>query len=164
MNLKIPWAFIRSRAHLTWREVEFGLQNGWLTDEAAIDIAISHVTASDDSPDVVELASVLPHERCKVPEIVRRLTKRGPECSKDKWLFLLLAWLYEHRDDIEEPLGGVEELYADFDYPEEMASFVRYMPPQDPSRVGESYLFDAWRRYLDVAGHNYAPNQGDGSN
>lgn len=158
MDIKIPSTFIRPRAHLTWREVEFGLQNGWLTDEAAIDLSIDRVTAGDDSPEVVELASVLLHEKYQVPQIVRRLAERDPECSKDKWLFLLLAWLYEHRDTVEEPLSVVEELYADFDYPEEMASFVRYMPPQDPSRVGESYLLDAWRRYLETAGRNFASN------
>ena len=158
MNFKITSTFIRARSHLTWREVEFGLQNGWLTDEGAIDLAIECVTAGDDSPDVVELASVLPHDKYKVPEIVRRLAERDPECSKDKWLFLLLAWLYEHRDTIEEPLAIVEELYADFDYPEEIATFVRYMPPQDPSRVGELYLLDAWRRYLETAGRTYASN------
>lgn len=164
MNFQIPSTFIRSRSHLTWREVEFGLQNGWLRDGTAIDLAIHRVAAGDDSPDVVELASVLLHEKYKVPQILRRLAERDPEYSKDKWLFLLLAWLYEHRDAVEEPLAVVEELYADFDYPEEMASFVRYMPPQDPSRVGEPYLLDAWRRYLETAGRSYAPKGVKGEN
>jgi hypothetical protein len=158
MNFKIPMAFIRPRSRLTWREVEFGLENGWLSDDAAIDLAIDRVTAGDDSRDVVELASVLPHEKYKIPQIVRRLAERDPRCSKDKWLFLLLAWLYEHRKIVEEPLAVIEQLYADFGYPEEIASFVRYMPAQDPSRVGEPYLLDAWRRYLDTVGRDYAPN------
>jgi hypothetical protein len=71
-------------------------------------------------------------------------------------LFLLLAWLYENRGKVQDPLGLVEELYADFDYPEQIAGFVRYMPPQDPSRVGDSYLVENWRRYLDTAGRMYA--------
>ncbi|HJQ35809.1 MAG TPA: DUF2247 family protein [Thermoanaerobaculia bacterium] len=159
MDFKIPSTFIRRRCHLTWHEVEFGLQNGWLTDDAAIDLAIDRVTAGDESADVVALASVLPHEKDKAPQIIRRLAERDPECSNEKWLFLLLAWLYEHRDSIDEPLAVVEQLYADFDYPEAMAGFVRYMPPQDPARVGEPYLLDAWRRFLDTVGRNYAPNQ-----
>ena len=157
MNFEIPLTFIRSRSHLTWREVEFGLQHGWLSDDTAIDLGIDRVTAGDDSPDVVELASVLPREKYKVSQIVRRLAERDPECSRDKWLFLLLAWLYEHRETVEDPLAVVEQLYADFGYPEEIAGFVRYMPAQDPSRVGEPYLFDAWQRYLDTVARNYAP-------
>jgi hypothetical protein len=155
MTFKVPLTFIRSRAHLTWREVEFGLQNGWLTDEAAIELAIDRVMAGDDSPGVLELASVLPGEKYKVTEIIRGLAERDRECSNGKWLFLLLAWLYENRDAVHDALGVVEEFYADFDYPEEIASFVKYMPPEDPLRVGESYLMDAWRQYLETAGQKY---------
>jgi hypothetical protein len=156
MNLQIPVDFVRSRSPLTWREVEFGLQHGWLAAQAAIDLAIDQVMGGNESSDVAELASVLPHEEHNVPELVHRLAERDPECSKDKWLFLLLSWLYENRTAFEEPLELVEELYADFDYPEEIASFVRYMPPRDPSRVGESYLLEAWRSYLDAAGRKYS--------
>jgi hypothetical protein len=163
MNFKIPLTLIQPRSHLTWREVEFGLQKGCLTDEEAIGLAIDHVTAGDESSDVVDLASVLPHEKHNVPEIVRRLAERDPECSRDKWLFLLLAWLYEHRDTVEEPLAVVEELYADFDYPEEIASFIRYMSPQDPSRVGEPYLLDTWRRYPRRHGPPLRSARGNGS-
>jgi hypothetical protein len=163
MDLKIPLAFIQSRSRLTWREVEFGLENGWLTNEAVIALAINRVTTGDVSTDVLALASVLPNEKYEVPQILRRLAERDSVCSKGKWLFLLLAWLYEHRDAVEEPLGVVEQLYADFDYPEEIASFVRYMPPEDPSRVGESYLLDSWRRYLETAARNYAPKVAPGA-
>ncbi|HKS23233.1 MAG TPA: DUF2247 family protein [Thermoanaerobaculia bacterium] len=149
MNFKLSSDFLRRWSPLTWREVEFGLQQQWLTNQTAIDLAIDRVTAADDARDVAELASVLPHEEYKVQEIVGRLADRDSEYSADKWLFLLLAWLYEHRDEIDDPLGVVEELYADFEYPEAIESFVRYMPPEDPMRVGDAHLFDAWRRYID---------------
>lgn len=155
MNIKIPSTFIKAHAHLTWREAEFGLQNCWLTDETLIALAIDRVTAGDYSRDTMDLASVLPNEKYKVRDIVRRLAASDPGYSPEKWLFLLLAWLYEHRDVVEDALGLVEQLYADFDYPDEIASFVRYMPPQDPSRVGNSYLMEAWKRYLDHASRKY---------
>lgn len=155
MNFQIPSTFIKARARLTWREVELGLQNRWLADETPIDLAIDRVTTGDNSPDALELASLLPNEKYKVIEIVRRLAASDPQYSPKKWLFLLLAWLYEQRDVVEDALGMVEQLYADFDYPDEIASFVRYMPPKDPSRVGNSYLMDAWKRYLDHASGKY---------
>ncbi len=73
--------FVQSRSRLTWREVEFGLQNGWLSDSDTVEFAI----------------------------------------RRD-----------ENRETVEDPFAVVEELYADFDYPEEIAGFVRYMPPEDP--------------------------------
>ena len=50
---------------------------------------------------------------------------------QESWLYAILTWVYEHRDKLPDPLGIVEELYADFDYPPEISSFVRYMPPSD---------------------------------
>ena len=71
----------------------------------------------------------------------------------DYWRRRALNWLYDHRDDVIDPLGVVEELYAHFGYPEDMASFVRYMPPVDwtpqPGRPAENlaHLMRAWARF-----------------
>lgn len=157
MAFEISAAFAQARVRLSWREVEFGLQEGWLTGDAVINIAIDHVTAGDESADVLALAALLPNEHYDVPVILCRLSARDANFSKGKWLYLLLAWIYENRDTINDPLAVVEEVYADFDYPEEIEGFVRYMPPRDASRVGISVLMENWRRYLTVAGRKYAP-------
>lgn len=47
-----------------------------------------------------------------------------------KWMYVALKWLFENRRKIEDALGLVELVYADFDYPAEIESFVRYMPSQ----------------------------------
>jgi hypothetical protein len=51
--------------------VKFGLDKSWLTDDAATDLGIDRVTAGDESRDVGELASVLPHEKYKAVELSR---------------------------------------------------------------------------------------------
>jgi len=65
---------------------------------------------------------------------------------------LVLAWLYEHRLKLADPLGDVESVYADFDYPEEMSRFVRYMPSDDPDlrdhRLNQARIFGKWEQYL----------------
>jgi hypothetical protein len=38
----------------------------------------------------------------------------------------------ENKDSYSDPLVLVEQLYADFNYPETIASFVRYMPSEEP--------------------------------
>lgn len=47
-----------------------------------------------------------------------------------KWLYIVLSWLFENRSDVADPLKEVETVYADFNYPKEIESFVRYMPTQ----------------------------------
>jgi hypothetical protein len=51
--------------------------------------------------------------------------------QRDKWLFLLLAWIYSNREIFSNPLSVVEELYSEFDYPESIESFVGYLPAKD---------------------------------
>ena len=51
--------------------------------------------------------------------------------AKDKWLYLSLASLFENKEYMDDPLSVVEDIYADFEYPPEIQSFVRYMPATD---------------------------------
>ncbi|MFJ7914729.1 MULTISPECIES: DUF2247 family protein [unclassified Lysinibacillus] len=52
--------------------------------------------------------------------------------EKRKWRFGILAYLkMNHLDDFEELLNKVTEVYADFNYPEDMDSFINYLPPKD---------------------------------
>ncbi|MCR6095426.1 DUF2247 family protein [Salipaludibacillus agaradhaerens] len=52
--------------------------------------------------------------------------------EKRKWRFGILAYLkMKHQDDFEGLLNKVTEVYADFDYPEDMDSFISYLEPKD---------------------------------
>lgn len=73
---------------------------------------------------------------------------------------LVLAWIYENREGVADPLGIVEEIYADFDYPGEVAPFVRYMPMSGPDlcsrEKNEERMYGNWKAYLLEAGRHYA--------
>lgn len=71
-----------------------------------------------------------------------------PPQSVRKWTYLELKAAYEIRSHLDDPLGLVEQIYADFDYPPAVAGFVRYMPPPAGAAVGESALYDRWGQYL----------------
>lgn len=52
--------------------------------------------------------------------------------EKRKWRFGILAYLkMKHQDDYEGLLNKVAEVYADFNYPEDMDSFINYLEPKD---------------------------------
>lgn len=52
--------------------------------------------------------------------------------EKRKWRFGILTYLEKiHQDDFEELLNKVAEVYADFNYPEDMDSFINYLAPKD---------------------------------
>ena len=138
-----------------------GLRNGWLNAPAALEIAIQNVADNPNAPHgEVILAATEPTQTAEIFEQVEKMAKTESENdrkrSKRRWLYLILAWLYENRASVADPLAEVEEVYSDFDYPEEVARFVRYMPPKPdehwPQPVSEEYaterLMRVWGDYV----------------
>ncbi|HEX3624565.1 MAG TPA: DUF2247 family protein [Verrucomicrobiae bacterium] len=153
---EIPYEFISQRVPMTWADIQFGLDNQLLRPKAAIDKATEQLCDTDAAPrGVVELAIRVESE--SVIDLVSDLAKAEARSSDDvvkaKWLYIVLAWLFENRKSLVNPLEIVEEVYSDFDYPAQIASFIRYMPIQGPNlgsrEKNEARMFDRWKAYLD---------------
>jgi hypothetical protein len=150
----IPYGFIRTRARLTWREVLFGLNESLLDPAAPIEIAIECVTAGGSDPMLLELSALSVAQDAR--PLVEALAGKGQDESlqeiRSTRLCLVLAWIYEHRTEYDDPLQEVEKVYADFDYPEGIAGFVRYMPMDEPDlgtrELNEARLYEKWKRYV----------------
>jgi hypothetical protein len=83
------------------------------------------------------------------------------ESIKMKWLVATLSDLYERRNEVADPLGEVEGIYSDFDYPECIEGFVRYMPTSDgydaskfSRNENEQRLFLTWSEFISKGSGN----------
>lgn len=123
-------------------------------------MACDSLLDGEEATAVVELAGLSKSDVSMVGELLDRLANNSTDEdnieAKAKWLYLQLAWLFENRLTIDDPLGEVEKIYADFDYPEDVASFVRYMPASDeydPSMHSADEnllrLMTKWEGYLE---------------
>jgi len=162
IKLSIPSAFINERAVLTWRETLFGIENELLASGAAVDLAVDKVATRDDvASALLELAGLEKGEATQA--LVEQLASTEPDQDagkiQSKWLYLVLAWIFEHRENYPDPLQTVEEVYADFGHPERIADFVRYMPMNEPDlgsrELNEQRLYEKWKRYVDDEAANY---------
>jgi hypothetical protein len=154
-------SFILDRVNIQWQEVVWGYKHGYLNWSEIVRLAEIKLQQGREKPLEIELASLGKEEVWRVRELVDKLSRNemdtiSTDRIKKKWLYLVLAWVYENRKEISDPLGKVEEVYADFDYPEEIEQFVRYMPiekdqynPSDHSKEeNEKRLFYKWNEYL----------------
>lgn len=155
LTLKIPFGFIETTlGRPTWRDTLFGLENQLLDPDAVSDLAAAEVDQPHPPDALIELLSADAGE--PILQHVEALTEREPpppeSLTTQKWLYLTLAWLFEHRDELPDPLASVETVYAEFDYPEEIAGFVRYMPADDPDlgdrKLNEDRMMGRWEHYL----------------
>jgi len=161
VKLSIPWTFVRKNVHLAWRDILFGIDNELLDPDVPIEMATDQIATSESpSAVLIELAGLGKGERSR--DLVKQLatTELDPESSvvHDKWLYLVLAWVYEHRAEYSDPLEVVEKIYADFGYPPRIACFVRYMPTCEPDlgsqELNEQRLYEKWKQYLEEASVN----------
>jgi len=141
---------------MTWRDILFGLKQELLDPSAPVDFALEQLAREQEpSPELLELAGLSKQEQSRslVELLADREQDEGADGTRRKWLYLVLAWIFDHRDELPDPLRMVEEVYADFSYPAEIASFVRYMPSNAPDlgsrEQNEARLFARWLAYLE---------------
>lgn len=151
--LELDQLFVRQEnIALDAEDLRYGFEHGFLKSTAVVELAAHEVGRGSSDPVLQDLASLLRNETHRVPEVLRSLDDperiHDPRESRRKWLYLQLKAAYGARDRITDPLGLVEELYADFDYPPSIASFVRYMPLRPGDEAGEDALMRRWAEFL----------------
>lgn len=161
MNLyPIPFDFIDESTHLSWCDVKWGYENNLITSDVPIKKAEKSLLTGVYSNPELELSFVIRGEVNQVTPFLKQLCsgfeQKDELLIKKKWLFIVLNWLWNNRNNFEDPLAEVEMIYADFDYPPEIEGFIKYMPPSDgydPSKHSQieniNHLMDKWKSYLE---------------
>ncbi|MEU4314946.1 DUF2247 family protein [Nocardia sp. NPDC024068] len=158
MKFSIPGSFVAEWARLTPGELRYGYEHEWITGEDAVTLALSAVVPSDTKMGVIEdISLLLSDELYRLPELMDELAQHDDHV----WVYLAIAWVHENPDEFEDPFGTVEDLYADFDYPDDVAPFVRYMPPPTGSLPGMLGMRQRWRRYLSDGRDRYMARAGE---
>jgi hypothetical protein len=151
ITFRIPADFVLARAIPTCAELAYGFRHGWLRPEdvVAIELAKLKQGLAMNSKEE-ELALLLPGDFEAVGDLIRKLENipNNQENPAALWIYLCLAWLFENRSSLSDPLGIVEVLYADFDYPEQMEEFIRYMPLREGQEAGVAAIYDRWEAYV----------------
>jgi len=161
LSISFSYIYAKGLVVLNWGDILIAIDNGFLPHQAAIDHAISQIEKDDAySQDILDLACLSPSEAAyphSIQPYVNNLTnlvsEHEKETAKQKMLYLVLKWMFEHRLNYVDPLKAVEIVYADFDYPKEISNFVRYMPMSQPDlgsvQLNEERLFINWNNYLE---------------
>ncbi|MFL6073798.1 MAG: DUF2247 family protein [Mycobacteriales bacterium] len=163
VKFQLPADFVLARSLPTPGELAYGYEHGWLGPAAAVEVAAGgYGVLPDPPPAYQELALLLPDDLARVPDLVREIATAGParEDRATIWLYLALAWLYEHRTDYPDPLSIVEQLYDDFEFPAAIEGFVRFLPAPEGQPTGEDALYARWSAWLDTTAARYRPVRG----
>lgn len=163
--VEIPPEFILQRVPLTWREVQFGLENGLCSPAVAKAMASDALGRGEISDPLLVLGFELPELQVWHP--VKALAEGTAPQEQSEilriWGFLILDWTVASGDPTVDPLEVAEGIYADLDYPQRMDSFIRYLPSSAPDRgsvaEAEEYLLCQLGAYLEAEKQYFARNR-----
>ena len=138
---------------LNWHDVLFLLNTGYFKYKDAVEyakIVIGDIPEHEEA--LTELLLFSPIEiknGTLVKEHVVKLANNIDEFSKqqsfDKIMFLLLSWIYDHKDQFDEPLDLVALAVMDFGYPELTEKLCHpYSLKEDEFNA----VYRDWERYL----------------
>ncbi|ASA23038.1 DUF2247 family protein [Paenibacillus donghaensis] len=157
LKIIIPYEYITNFVNLTWSDLFFAIKQGYLTSEAATEHAMYVISEEQNlSQDVIDLAWVKKGEDIHpyINKLSGFITVEDNNIAQEKILYVVLQWVYENKEHYTDPLEVVETIYADFDYPEEISQFVRYMPPNQPLldslELSNERLYRNWSEYLEI--------------
>ncbi len=102
------------------------LYAGWMAEEGTKDLdLILELIINED------LDSIL-------PELLKREEKSDPETICSKWIFAIILVLFnQNRKDI---FSLIEDIYVEFNYPEEISQFISYMPKNEAAEERKELL------------------------
>lgn len=132
--LKVTSKFLgRLRDPIDWKDLRYAYAHQLIDAQTVIDHAWRVLSESGcDNEDIIALASAKVDD--PLGPIIDRVAGLG-ELTPDlvrKWALILAAFINE--SDVADKLEAIEEVYSSFDYPEELAGMVRYMPMIGPSQ------------------------------
>lgn len=156
LNIKLPYSYIIDYIDLDWHVLLFAVENGFVEKESVLRYAESQIE-TEANPSQLLLDLAWEKDENSVYEYLIKLANlsspKDEENLKEKFLFLLLNWIFENREKYGDPLEMVEIIYADFDYPEEISGFVKYMPPQYPLHSSKpenvKQLYENWEKFCE---------------
>jgi len=144
--------FVAEHVELTPAELARGFRLQLLDEVAVVRLAERSIfdgRAPDPTLDALSL--LLSDELDRVEPLISDLEKRHGVDDTDAsriWLYLVLLLTFERRNVSGDPLSEVEQIYADFDYPDEMQGFVPFLPAPEGQTPGREGIEARWSAYL----------------
>lgn len=165
LGIVIPYSYMAQLVKLNWNDVLFAFENGYLANESFNKNVIFGLENDISNISLVDFCATLAGDEynqihAKLVELAKQTSMEEKYATKSKLLYVLLSWIFDHKDSFADPLRVVEIIYDDFDFPAIIANFVRYMPPSSmvSPDIGNNIdrLYNNWSIYLEIQSERYA--------
>lgn len=154
LSMEFTYEYATKLVSLNWTDMKFAIENNFLAHQSAIEHALVELQKNESTTEeILELACILqsdvefPYNVCRLVNKLAILHNTDNSIdSKEKFLYVSLSWVYEHKDDYCNPIEVVDILCDEIDYPVEVKQLCSFMPSSDFTIEG---MFDRLTLYLE---------------
>jgi len=137
---------------LCWPTILIGIKRGWLSRKDVSDFAVDLLIKGNGDEDVALIASASSLQDDELFNwISNRFKQADMNDALDKWRLAYLLTIAESEDGSQAKIDRLQEIYANFDYPEDMASCSIYSQDEIDPLVAMMYVIENLRFKLSVA-------------
>lgn len=108
---------------ISWPTILLGLKNGWACRQDVIDYAVSLLMTGSDDENVAVIAA---GEFISDDELIDLVSAQSKDeetgAELDKWRLAYLICIAESDTSEQKKIDDLQQVYSQFDYPEDMAS------------------------------------------
>lgn len=126
---------------MCWSTIAMGFRKGWVKREDIFDYAVSQLMSGSDSNDVAVIAG---GDYLSDDDLLSLILKQAKSSrgiyDYDKWRLAFLLCIEASDCCDEAKVSRLQEVYADFDYPKDMASCSIYSQDGVPPLVAMSQV------------------------
>ncbi len=108
---------------LCWPTILFGFRKGWVSRKDVIDYAVDLLINGSDNEDIAIIAGGESLGNDELLDMISNQVEQAKNSAAlDKWRLAYLLNIAESDENQQTKLDRLQEVYANFDYPEDMAS------------------------------------------
>lgn len=134
---------------LCWSTILLGLRKGWINRKDVIDYAVDLLVKGDEDESVAVIAG---GECLSDDELFKLISNQVEQPDNiadiEKWRLAHLLKIAESDDDEQKKIDRLQEVYSNFDYPEDMASCSIYSQDKIDPLVAMMQVVEALKRKL----------------
>jgi len=167
LAISFPYEYASEAVDLNWCDILFAIDNGYLHHKAAIEHAQVELEEDEYPQAVLDLACIYPEEAVfphsihpYIDELANMVEDEKKSKSKDKVMYILLKWVYEHGVDCADPYYDhpfkiLTTICDDFGFPESITHFAWYVsedkaePDLGSPEKNRARWLGHWKQFLD---------------
>jgi len=161
LNIVLPYSYISKTIALNWHDILFLIDTGYLNYQVAIEHAQFELENDGYPKAVLDLACLFPAENIfphsihpYIDELASMVCEEEKSKAKDKAIYILLKWIYEHRKAYEDVFNVLTIICDDFGFPETITHFAWYVSVDEFNDLGSAKenkdrWLGYWKQFLD---------------